>query len=215
MAEYVADDNSEYIAPLTGTYSTDEANKILTLGSDGQGDTTFVLPPTTAWLLVEVYDVNDVYGDIGYQRYTDNVFNIDSYIEQARALAILEYTTFKITATHYYGNNTCDVYRGDESTPTTLFNESLLYTPSTVSWKLRTYLTTPINILLDCNELYDCNVEWLCDTVAERYSEEKVIGGTFDTSLSDWVGGALTATWDSATQISDNSRLFYFGVQEQ
>ena len=162
MVEYVADENSEYIAPLTGTYSTDEANKILTFGSDGEGDTTFVFPPTNAWLLVEVYDVNGIYGDIGHQRYTDNVSNINFYIEQVRAIAIVEYTSFKITAIHYHGNGTCDTYRGDEFVTATIDSIGLDYTPPIASWKLSTTLVSPLNKLLVCDESYDCNVTWLC-----------------------------------------------------
>ena len=162
MADYVADDNNEYIAELSGAYSTDEANKVLTLGSGGEGDTLFVLPPATAWLLVEVYDVEDVYGDIGYHRYTDNVSNIDAYIEQIRLTSIFEYATFKITAIHYYGNDTADVYRGDELTVAIVDNAGISYTPPIVSWKLSSDLITPLNLKVVCDESYDCDVAWLC-----------------------------------------------------
>ena len=162
MAKYVADDNNEYIAELSGTYLADEPNKVLTLGSDGQGDTAFVLPPSTAWLLVEVYDVESVYGDIGYQRYSDNVSNIDAYIENVRVIAQAEYTTFKITAVHYYGDDTCDTYRGDESTVATIDSVGIAYTPPVVSWKLSIDLITPLNKIVVCDESYDCSVAWLC-----------------------------------------------------
>ena len=162
MAEYVADQLEEYIAPLTGTYTTDEANCVLSLGSDGEGDTTFVLPSSSTWLLIEVYDVEDVYGDIGYHRYSNNVSNIDAYIENVRAIAQAEYTTFKITAIHYYGDDTCDTYRGDESTIATIDSTALDYTPPTVSWKLSTDLITPLNKIVVCDESYDCSVAWLC-----------------------------------------------------
>ena len=162
MAEYVADVDEDYFAELSGTYSHDESNKVLTLGSDGEGDTTFVLPASTAWLLVEVYDVEGVYGNIGYQRYTDNITNIDFYIERIRSLATIEYTTFKITAIHYYGDNTGDTYRGDESVVATLDATSTGYTPPIVSWKLSTDLITPLNKILVCDESYDCDVAWLC-----------------------------------------------------
>ncbi len=145
MAEYVADSFEEHLAPLSGTYTTDEADKTLTLGSDGEADTSFTLPPSSAWLMVEVYDVEDVSGDIGYTRYTDNVTNVTATMAAVRTIAISEYTNFKITATHYNGDDTADLYTGDESTALSLSSEGAEFTPPTVSWKLSNNLLSPID----------------------------------------------------------------------
>ena len=92
--------NASYDAVLSGTYSMDAANATLTLGSDGQADTNFVLPETSEWLLVEVYDVEDVCGDIGVTRFTSSKSDLDdvaTFIASVRTEALAEYTLFKIT----------------------------------------------------------------------------------------------------------------------
>jgi len=163
MAEYVADTRDTHIAELTGTYTTDEANKSLTLGSDGEGDTTFILPAAAEWVLIEVYDVEDVYGDLGYHKYTDKVINLATTLADVRTIALAEYALFKITAVHYKGNDTADVYRGDETTALTLDNTGTDFTPPVVSWKLKTDLISPIHKILICADSYDCSMAWICN----------------------------------------------------
>jgi len=163
MAEYVADTSEQHNAELSGTYTTDEANKVLTFGNDGQGDTLFVLPAASEWLLIEVYDVEDAFGDIGYQKYTNRVDTIASELIAARTIALAEYTLFNITAVHYKGDDTADVYRGDESTAITLDNAGISYTPPVASWKLSNDTISPIHQKLICADSYDCDIEWICD----------------------------------------------------
>jgi len=163
MAEYVADNREIYITPLTGTYATDEANKILTLGSDGEGDTEFILPASQEWLLVEVYDVEATYGDLGYHKYTDRVDQVVITMETIRTIANAEYTLFKICAVHYNGDNTADVYRGDQATALTLDNTDTSFTPPVVSWKLSNDIITPLHKILICADSYECGMDWVCD----------------------------------------------------
>jgi len=126
MSTYLADTEEQDIAELSGTFTADEASKVLTFGSDGEANTFLSFPQNTSWLLIEVYDVEGVYGAKGYQRYTTNTSNIDWYNASARAIALSQYTTFKISTTHYKGNYSADVYIGDESNAMTL---SLTDTP--------------------------------------------------------------------------------------
>lgn len=143
MPTYLADDNEEHLAELSGTYSLDEANKVTTFGTDGQADTSFVLPAATPWLLLEVFDVEEASGDIGYQRYTTNVSNISGYMVSTRAIAAAEYTIYKIVATHYYGDGTADVYFGDESNAMSIYKSGTPFTPPTASWKMSADVVSP------------------------------------------------------------------------
>lgn len=161
---YVVDAQEEYPALLTGTYTVDQPNCVLTLGADGQADTTLILPTTTAWYIIEVYNVEGVVGAIGYTEFSENITTMDASILTARTTALAEYTTFKIAVTHYIGDGTIDIYLGDETTAVALFNTSheLSYTPDTASWKLEIDILTPINKLLVCAQSYDCDDTWLC-----------------------------------------------------
>lgn len=132
MPTYVADTDEDHIAALSGTFSIDEANKVITLGSNGECDTGYTFSTTAKWLLIEVYDVEGIVGDIGYTKHT-NVNNITADLITARSIALSEYTTFKITAMHYRGNGTCDVYRGNETDDMTLFISNAPYTTTGVS----------------------------------------------------------------------------------
>ena len=163
MPSYVADEQNKHIAQLSGTFTTDEANRVLTLGSDGEGDTLKTLPPGVEWLLVEVYDVEDVYGDIGFTKYQTKTTDLATILSDIRAIAIAEYTLFKIAAIHYKGNNTGDVYRGDETTALTLDSAGTSFTPPVATWKLSTNLTTPIHQVLICADSYECAMDWVCD----------------------------------------------------
>lgn len=145
MPSYIADDKEEYFAELSGTFSTDETNKVTTFGSNGQADTTYVLPSGSAWLLVEVYDVEGTAGDVGYQKWTNKVNQISADLVKYRAIATAEYTNYKIAVTHYKGNNFADVYYGDQSTALALAPEDtdINYVPLASSWLISDTLIAP------------------------------------------------------------------------
>jgi len=140
MATYIADSgSSDRFAQLTGTFTTDEVDKTTTFGGDGEADTGFILPDDgSEWMLVEVFDVEDVAGDVGYTLFKSQVRNLAADMVTARAVATAEYTLYTITCTHYYGDDTADVYRGDESTALALAggDTGISYTPLGTNWKI-------------------------------------------------------------------------------
>ena len=162
MPSYIADTQEEDFAELSGTFTPDELNKIMTFGSDGQADTEYILASDKEWVLVEVYNVEDDIGALGYHVFKSKVRDLTTILVNARAKALAEYTLFKITATHYKGNETADVYRGDEVTVLTIDNADISFIPPVVSWKLSINLISPINKILICDESYGCDAEWLC-----------------------------------------------------
>ena len=167
MAESIDNctNDATYDAVLSGTYTLDAANATLTLGSDGEADTNFVLPASSEWVLVEVYDVEDVCGDIGVTRFSSSssdTSDVATFIASVRTEALAEYTLFKITATHYHGDNTADVYLGDESNAATLHLSDTAYTPPVTDWTLSYNLVSPTHKSVVCSESYCCDVEWIC-----------------------------------------------------
>jgi len=150
MAEYIDDGGSYGVdAELTGTYTKDAPNKTLTMGGDGQADTTFILPSVKEWLLFEVFNVEDVSGDIGYTKWQSSVSQIATDLSTVQAIADGEYTNYEIVATHYNGDDTADVYRGDESTSLDLAeaDTGIDYTPSASSWKITDTVIAPDGIV--------------------------------------------------------------------
>ena len=132
-------------AVLSGTYVTDDLNKTLGMGVDGQADSSFILP-VTPWILTEVFDLENIQYDLGLTVFSDDVSNILVDIEALRQEALLEYTTFIITTTHYKGSELVDVYRGDEVNQQCLSYpyKDLSFTPSAVSWKITQNTTAPL-----------------------------------------------------------------------
>lgn len=145
MAQYIVDTEGQDLAQLSGTFTPDTANKVMTFGSDGQADTFRVLPATVPWLLIEVYDVESTAGDIGYTLYKTNTHNVATELTSARSVALAEYTTFKIVATHYYGDYTADVWRGDQTSAMSLatLETGVPYYPNTASWKISDTTVAP------------------------------------------------------------------------
>tara|TARA_R110000772_G_scaffold5454_1_gene19450 strand:- start:1146 stop:1640 length:495 start_codon:yes stop_codon:yes gene_type:complete len=163
MATYIADELGVQFAELSGSFTTNEVTKVTAFGVGGEGDTLFILPSAAPWVLIEVYDVEGVYGALGYHKYTTTTSGLTQMFADARTIASTEYTTYKITAIDYKGDNTADVYRGDEITAVTIDNVGTSFTPPIVSWKLSTNLTTPIHQVLICADSYECAMDWVCD----------------------------------------------------
>ncbi len=117
MPDYLENTGSGQDAELSGTYTVQLANHALTLGVSGQADTRFTLPTDVEWLLIEVFDVEDVEGDLGLTMWTDKVSDIASTMAAVQAEIENDnaITKYKIVATHYspilsIGTN---IYRGE------------------------------------------------------------------------------------------------------
>jgi len=127
MADYIDDTGTHTMdALLSGTYTTQASNHALTLGADGEADTTFTLPTGSDWILVETYDVEDVSGDIGYTKWQSDVSQVTTDIEAIQDIvdADSQITVYKMTAMHYKSSTgKVDVYRGDEATTLALASE--------------------------------------------------------------------------------------------
>lgn len=155
MAEYIADSESQDFAELSGTYTTDEANKVITFGATGQANTGLTLPSSSEWLLIETYDVEGVAGDVGYTKWTSNTYNIASKLSSARAIVDAEYTIYSMVATHYKGNNTCDTYYANNTTafPATPDVSGRAYTPS-ATWVISDTTEGPVG-----GQLYSAEIQ--------------------------------------------------------
>lgn len=156
MANYIDDASSyNYDATLTGTYTTDATNHTLTMGSDGEADTGFTLPSSTAWLLVETYDIDGTAGDIGGTWYQDTITSIDTDLSAYRAIntalvTATTYTSFKMKATWFDGTSTAKVFEADESTAfpddASPSYTKTSWTPPTGTWKITDTLVAPVGI---------------------------------------------------------------------
>jgi len=153
MATLIDDSGAyDYDAPIGGTettdWITDAPNKTLKFVTDtGVADTDFTLPPSTPWLLIETYDVEDNEGWVGYTKWQSDVGDIKTDIDAARALVDAEYTLYKMKATWFDGTSTAKVYEADETggfpaeaSPTYTVTS---YSPSTATWKISNALTAP------------------------------------------------------------------------
>ena len=79
MPSYIADSEEQDYAELSGSYSTDDVAKVVTFGAGGEADTGFVLPLSTPWILIELYDVESVFGAKGYTLFKSNIHDIQIY----------------------------------------------------------------------------------------------------------------------------------------
>ncbi len=146
MAEYIVDTQNEDPAELSGDFEVDEDGKTVGFGTSGQADTEFVFPSSYPWLLAEIYDVEDISGDVGYTLLKTNTRDISSFLTFVRSKGIAAYTVFKIVVTHYKTGGVADVYRGDENTALSLssLDTNIRYSPSESSWKISNTLTAPL-----------------------------------------------------------------------
>lgn len=170
-------------AELSGTYTTDAPNNTLTLGVDGQGDTEFILPSVSEWIMVEVYEVEGVAGDIGLTAYNSDVSNIVVDLEALRQEAITYYTTFRFVATHYKTGDLCDIYYGTEDTACTLRTTDVDFIPPVVSWKLTDTITAPwsfIEIVTGYLDYNDTNIAVEFPTLTNMTSTSNILTATAD-----------------------------------
>jgi len=214
MSDYIVDSENQDLAILSGTYTTDSVNKVITFGTDGQADTEFILPTDSSWILIEVYNVEGVAGDVGYTKWSSNTYNISTRIASARTTALAEYTTFDIVCTYYKGTGYADVYRGDEATAMALASgdTDIMYTPSGTNWLITDTREAPNHNIVDDPTFANNGASWSstdsnylvfqnnrCEvannkglSVGAHASHEALVSGqTYDIQcdVSGWTGG--------------------------
>lgn len=153
-----------YDALISGTENTDWARdatnqtfKILT--ATGSSDTGFTLPTSSAWMLVETYNINgNDAGAVMWRSITlwdgdvdtstkRNALMTGLRTDMATVISGTTVTSYDAKATYFDGTSTAKVYEADEATafpdeasPTYTITS---YTPPTGTWKVDNTLTAP------------------------------------------------------------------------
>lgn len=117
MADKIVNTATGQNAPLTGTYTLQATDHAITMGVDGEANSLFALPTSTDWLLIEVFFVEEVDGDLSYHEWTDDVRDIPTLCATMQQMIEddSQVTYYKMTISHYDSNypTKINVWRGE------------------------------------------------------------------------------------------------------
>lgn len=230
MASYVDDSGSHgYDALVTDGCSVNTTTQVATLDASGL-ETGFTLPVTSAWLLVETYDVEGVAGAIGMTWWQFDVATVKTHIDAFRSLADGKYTNYKMRATEYSGTagtNAVDVWECDQ---TAGFGASADYTedftPSGTEWVVSDTLVGPDENIGTTSELVHVNIGHVShetgytppDTV-NHVSKDALTSYTLDDKDgvdSGWsveMTSAFVGSTEKTTYLGDNTGFHFDCMQ--
>jgi len=204
-------------AELSGTYTKQASEHSLRFGGDGEADTLKTLSTSTSWLMVEIYDVEAVTGDIGYTKWQNDITEVLSDLAVIQALIDddVQITNYKMVATEYDHTepNTANIYRGDESTAIVLTEAGTSFTVPSGTWKLSNTTTAPIEdelppIYLLEEDLYEIGgYYWLVNSAVGATT--KYYGKLCNASGGTWTTVEVAARYDKEAKTIDLSDEYY------
>lgn len=144
------EDGSGNAGKISGTWSIISDDR-LRLGSDGALDSTEPYPSGIDFLVIEVIEVDGVYGDRGPTKMTTDTRDVIGLLNALRSEVLTgNYSTFKIRGGHYkHASDTIDIYEGNETTAVSLIESDYDQKTFSGTWKIEYLAWTPAPIEFD------------------------------------------------------------------
>ncbi len=200
--------------PIGAILDTGAKTLSLEVGTDVQ---SAVVLEEKQWIVLETRNVNgtaNLTGECIYTEDATDLSNVLTFINDVRTRMIALHTTFDITATHYKGGNTIDVYRGDEAAAATLeaADTNMNFTPPAV-WAIDdltpfapSTIIAEVNVIIDseCNDISEWILSGGFDVTGGKLIANDATGHVAKAKVSeDFIEGAsydLTVICESFTQ---------------